>query len=711
MWQNRGLIANFKLTGKNLLLFSFVKKRNHYQTLPIYRQTEVAACGLVCLQMLLAYYGRYYHLSELQQQYLVSHRGLTLKTVAEIAQAEGLVYQAWSLSVEEVLRLETPLLLAWDQNHFVVLGERSADAFCVHDPAKGKYTLTRGAFEVHFRGVAMQCVPGVGFETRVLPAEKNTKADWIVRDIFFKKTWLKILILTGMMQVAQLMSPWYVRWVVDTGMHASWQYLLQGTGIAIGVGVIGAWAAWRGRAYSQALKDHLTLGLVQPLKQRLLRLPGAFFENRWLWDLKYNFDAHALLPRVIQTKLELGLNLASGILCAIMMAVLAWPLFLGTSVILGGVLFFKHQQAARLLQAQEAAAQLQASLQNQWLENVRNISTIQGLALEGRRTEQWLAAYREALEAQNSYMLRVQKRASWQMGVFALEQVMMVYAATYLLKIDALSLGTFFGYLTLRFQLQARVLKGLDQYWELKQAQHAQMQLSTFDVEVPAVPIDVVTTVKGDLKVTGLSYSYPGGVVLFKDLSFVVTSGQWLWIQGPSGCGKSTLLKLLLGTLPLQTGSITIEGYPLVNIAKGLVRYVGNEDALLQGSLKDNIIGFEASVDTTWLTQVLQCAGLTSWIQSLPMGLETQVLELNRGGLSTGQRQRVMLARALYGRPAVLLLDEVGAHLECELQSQVFAALKSLPDLTVVLVSHQDCSGWADLKVVLKADSTTLIPA
>lgn len=710
MWQNRRLIATFKLQGKNLLLFSFIKKRNQQRRLPLYQQTEVALCGLVCLQMLLAYYGRYYHLFELQQQYPVGHRGLTLKTIAEIAMAEGFQYQAWALTVEEVLQLEAPLLLAWDRNHFVVLGGRSVEAFCIHDPAKGQYTLTRTAFEAHFRGIAMQCIPGAHFLPRALPPSTQKKMDWLVRDTFFKKTWFKILACLGIMQVAQLMSPWYVRWVVDQGMHHSWQYLLQGTGIAISIGIIGAWAAWRGRAYSQALKDHLTLGLVQPLKQRLLRLPGTFFENRWLWDLKYNFDAHALLPRVIQTKLELGLNLASGLLCGMMMAILCCPLFLGTSVILGIVLVFKHYQAAKLLQEQETAAQLQAGLQNQWLENVRNITTIQGLALEARRTERWLTDYYRALEAQNRYMLRFQKRAAWQLGVFALEQIIIVYAATYLLKMNALSLGTFFGYLTLRFQLQARALKGLDQYWELQQAQQAQTQLSTFYTTKPSDLAPQKIECAGPLQVTGLSYRYPSGGVLFNNLSFVVQPGQWLWVQGPSGCGKSTLLKLLLGTLPLQTGAITIAGHSLEHIAKGSVRYVGNEEALLQGSLRDNITGFETTVDSAWLAQVLQYTGLIAWVQSLPMGLETQILELNRGGLSTGQRQRVMLARALYGRPLVLLLDEVSTHWEAALQEQVFAALKAL-SVMVVIVSHQNCSHWADLQVVLQSDSTNLVPA
>lgn len=189
-----------------------------------------------------------------------------------------------------------------------------------------------------------------------------------------------------------------------------------------------------------------------------------------------------------------------------------------------------------------------------------------------------------------------------------------------------------------------------------------------------------------------LSFSYEGHVI-FRHLSFTAQSGQFTGISGPSGKGKTTLLHLLLGFLDTQSGSILFNGQPVSTGERKAwwneVAYVKQEPLLLHASLLNNIVLFEECYDAGRLAQVLEITGLNTMLFHLPDGLHHLIAENGRN-ISGGQRQRIAIARALYKKADILLLDEPFNELDEASEIQLLTHFRQLANegKMILLITH-----------------------
>jgi ATP-binding cassette subfamily B protein RaxB len=189
-----------------------------------------------------------------------------------------------------------------------------------------------------------------------------------------------------------------------------------------------------------------------------------------------------------------------------------------------------------------------------------------------------------------------------------------------------------------------------------------------------------------------LRFRYSDGEPYVLDkLSLSVPPGQCLAITGASGCGKTTLIKLLLGLLQPTSGEIRYGGIPVQQLGlanyRALLGTVMQDDTLFSGSILDNISFFDPEVDQQRAMQCAQVAAMHAEIALLPMGYNTLVGDTGTG-LSGGQKQRLLLARALYKNPRVLVLDEATSHLDASNEQLVNSAIRQIP-LTRIMVAHR----------------------
>ena len=202
-----------------------------------------------------------------------------------------------------------------------------------------------------------------------------------------------------------------------------------------------------------------------------------------------------------------------------------------------------------------------------------------------------------------------------------------------------------------------------------------------------------------DVKVSHVSYSYHSGFehsderLVLKNVSLIVPSSTSVAIVGPSGSGKSTLLALILGVLKPVQGSVSIGGMPPEEYFKAhphSVGYVGADPYLIEGTLRENLLyGNPFEVSDSEVIKALSLAHLGSWFEKNPLGLDYALTE-NGEGLSTGQKQRLSLARAFLLKPALLILDEVSANLDTATEAEIANTLKQMNyDSTIVIVSHR----------------------
>ena len=170
------------------------------------------------------------------------------------------------------------------------------------------------------------------------------------------------------------------------------------------------------------------------------------------------------------------------------------------------------------------------------------------------------------------------------------------------------------------------------------------------------------------IRAEAIGFSYgTGDRPVFADLSLDIPRGSFVAIVGPSGSGKTTLLRILLGLLPPQIGRILVDGVPLsparLGIWRSRIGAVLQDDQLLTGTLADNIGFFEERIDQQRVEAAARGASIHDEIMAMPMGYQSLIGDMG-AALSSGQRQRIMLARALYREPDILFLDEGTANLD-----------------------------------------------
>jgi ATP-binding cassette, subfamily B, bacterial CvaB/MchF/RaxB len=221
-----------------------------------------------------------------------------------------------------------------------------------------------------------------------------------------------------------------------------------------------------------------------------------------------------------------------------------------------------------------------------------------------------------------------------------------------------------------------------------------------------------VRPIRGAIELRNVSFRYAETEpLILHEVNLCVDPGQFVTIMGPSGCGKTTLVKIMLGLLEPTAGEVLIDGSPLCQIGRRVYREqigaVMQEDQLLSGSIADNICFFETSFDPRRMIECAQIAGIHDDIMTMPMSYNSLIGDMG-SSLSSGQKQRVLLARALYRQPKILFLDEGTAHLDTEKEKETNANLRYL-NMTRVSIAHRpEITHGADMIVHLSAPAGRL---
>lgn len=250
-------------------------------------------------------------------------------------------------------------------------------------------------------------------------------------------------------------------------------------------------------------------------------------------------------------------------------------------------------------------------------------------------------------------------------------------------------------YAAVAFRAIPSVSRILAAHHQIQSHQHVLNQLE--EVAKPSSPekSDMAVGFEHDLRISNLCFSY-GSHLVCDHVSFHIRKGELVLLQGKSGTGKTTLALLLSGMLPASNGNILIDGVALnqsnITAWKRMVAYVPQEPFLLDASIAENIaFGLPPNdMDHVVIDQIMKSLDLQTWVNGLPQRTKTVIGE--RGiKVSGGQRQRLVIGRALYHKANLLLLDEITNQLDSQTQAEVVAVLKYLTKqgLTVVMISHQ----------------------
>lgn len=674
-------------------LFRFWHRR-----LETVRQVESAECGLACVAMLSAYHGRGGSLADLRQRLGTSMLGNSLRDVQQFAHEAGLESRALRVSLDRLAELRLPAILHWQFDHFVVLERVTRQGAVLHDPAQGRRKVAWDEVSDCFTGIALEVLPGQ--ELRPAPEAPRVSLRQLLPKVRgWKSSLAHIVVLTLTIQLFGLASPIFLQVAIDeVGSNRDASLL---TVMALGFGALlllqTVFTYARGRA-SLYVSTLMNYQMRANLFRHLLSLPLGYFHKRSLGDVISRFldisNINEALTGQAITAIADGVIVLPLLLLMASYSPLMAAVFLFSTLCYTGLRLW---HLANLARARRDAIG-SASRENGFLiETVRSMQTLKLYHHQGVRAAQYNNTMAESFNDNARVGAFENLRSTLDTAWFGAEQLVLCVLGIHALLAGDLTPGMLFAFLAARTQM-AQLLRGIvDTVVQLRGLRlHAERLADIALTEPDPVDVDrsggLLTAPRGLLEVRELAYRHEGSQApLFQGVNFIIHPGESVAIIGPSGCGKTTLVKLLTGLLTPSAGAVLLDGQPLtaerVRWLRANAGTVMQDDTLLSGTLAENIAMFADSIDLDRMAEVCRTAAILDDIQVLPMGFHTRLGDTG-GFLSGGQRQRLLLARALYKAPKILVLDEATSQLDAATERLVNEAIQRL-GITRIMVAHK----------------------
>lgn len=685
--------------------------------MPVLISDTMTECGAACLAMVLGYFGRRITVEECAKQCFVGRDGASALAVAAAARGYGLRVTPYRLErLEDLAQLDGPAILYWGFNHFVVLEQfRGPDAVIV-DPARGRVVVDRQELDENFTGVALAISPGPGFRpdgTR--PASPGwTMARRALRapgvGPLIAKVALASLLLICLGAVGPVVTTIIVDQVIPAGQHSTLQVIAVGVGLVVLCRLLVSLA--RGLLLVD-LQNQVDRILSTSFFEHLLKLPYSFFQSHSVGDLLGRMAANS------QVRMVLTQNTLSGMLDGVLVVVYAAVLFTVSPTFglvaagFGLVQILLVVIPARRITLLTVAELTEAGKTGGFAaEALRGIDSIKAAGSEAWAFGRWHALYERQLavgarRARLSAMVSVAMTATADASTLVLPLLAgwQVLSGTY-------SVGAMFGLIALAANFSQPLTRLAVTVQQLQGVQGHLRRLATVlatTAEQASGPSRPAPALTGHIDLHAVGLRHPGANSwAVRNINLTIPAGTQTAFVGPSGSGKSTLVKMILGLYPPGEGLILLDGHDLRELDLGTVRrqcgVVTQEVAVFNSTIRQNIAFGNPDLPFSDIRRAAQLADLERDIATMPMGYETIISE-NGSALSGGQRQRLALARALAGRPAILILDEATSALDTLTETTISTNLAHAGITTITVAHRLSTIRHADTIVVMNNGS------
>lgn len=669
-------------------------RRRH--SLPLILQSEVNECGLACLAMIAGYYGKHIDLCALRNRFRMAPFGASIQHLLDGARRLQLQGRPLKLQPTELRQLRLPVILHWDLDHFVVVKRIGRRHVVVHDPATGQRKYLHSELNQHFTGIALEMLPRTDFIAENSQAQLRL-SQLLPDPAVFMKAMAQIFSLSLLLQLLSLLSPLYLQLVIDQVIARQDPGLLPLLAALFLVVLFGrALTSYVRGLLSVQFSQQLGFHLLSNGFDHLLRLPLSYFERRNMGDIVSRFSSLETIKQLVSqdliTVIVDGLfSLVTLVLLFLYSPLLAWL----TAAFMAAFATMRYATLIGEKRRRQETLISGARQHSRFMENIRAISTIKNYGIENQRLNDWQSVYAEAINAQYSLGLFQIRLATAQSLLFGLDNLIAIALGAAMVSSGQLTLGQLMSCVFLKQHFTSSLTAMVPKLAELRLLRLELERIADIALQVPeydaGLPTPLLSVTAGALIIERLGFRYSDtDAALFEDLQINIPAGSSLAVTGRSGCGKSTLLKLLLGLEQPRSGEIRIDGTPLRELGlrsyRARVAALLHGEGLLAGDLAYNIRLDQDLTDDERLRDACERAGVWQLINALPLGFDTRVGEMG-SPFSAGETQRLLLARALYRRPRILLLDESLSHLGDAAAVELFQGLVR-SNVTVILVTH-----------------------
>ena len=682
------------------------------RTFPFYRQLGSKDCGPTCLRIVAKYYGRTLSMERARELAETLRIGSSLLGLSNAAEIIGFKTLGVKISLEKLEEVHLPCILFWNSNHFVVLYKIKKKKYYISDPAHGLIEYSQKEFLKRWIGnnAGVSTEEGIVLILEPTPLfydygleNKRERIDfsYLTKYLIRYKSFLWQLVI-GLLagSFLQLIFPFLTQSVVDIGIKnqdINFVYLILFAQLSLFIGrtfieIIRSWILLH-------LSTRINISLVSDFFIKLMKLPIAFFDTRMTGDILQRINDHRRIERIITTS---SLNvvfsmfnlLIFGIVLAFYNMYIFSIFFFGSILYFVWITFFLKKRATLDYKKFSQISQEQSKV----IELINGMQTIKLNNAEKKKRWGWeflqVKLFKVSIEG-----LILEQYQNVGSGVINELRNILITAFSAKLVIDGeITLGMMLAISYIIGQMNSPVSQLIGFVRELQDAKISLERLAeihnkkdeeaNITNEISEIPDSI------DFKIEDMTFRYKGAKKpVIESMNLYIPSKKITAIVGTSGSGKTTLMKILLKFYNPEKGEIKLGSYNLTNISQNSLRkncgVVMQEDYIFNDSIANNIAVGVDYINKSRLNYASEIANIKEFVEELPLSFNTKI-GMEGIGLSSGQKQRLLIARAVYKNPNCLFFDEATSALDANNEKSIMNKLKKFfENKTVVIIAHR----------------------
>lgn len=698
---------------------------------PFVKQHDAMQCGVACLEMVCRNYGRQFPISMLSQICHVTSEGVSMLGISEAANEIGFHSVCVRTTVDNLSLAPLPCILHWNQNHFVVLYKvRKGKRFYIADPGKGLIKYSLDDFKNHWvstrsggedKGIAMLLEPTPLFYTlkadEIEEGENDNPRSF--RFLFgyvrkYKRYFGQVVLGLTVGSLLQLVLPFLTQSIVDVGIRNQdigfiWLILLGQLMLTFSSTAIDFIRRW----LLLHISMRINISLVSDFFIKLLKLPMSFFDTKLLGDLMQRMGDHSRVNGFLTGQtLTIAFSLFSFAVFSVVLFLYNWQIFaiflLGSILYAAWMMLFLRRRKVLDYELFEQ----QAINNNKTYEFLTSMQEIKLQDCEQRRRWEWEDTQADLFGVQMKSLKLQQTQEAGSILINEMKNIVITVVAAAAVIHGQMTLGMMLAVQYIIGQLNSPVEQLMGFFYSLQDVRISLERINEIHRAEDENGKRGLHTALDDsskgIDIDGIMFKYDPHALTktLDDVTIHIPKGKVTAIVGASGSGKTTLVKLMLGYYPVLEGQISIGGTDISTLNKKWWRrqcgVVMQDGVIFSESIARNIAVDDGEIDEQRLLKVSQIACIHEYVMSLPLKYNTKIGR-DGVGLSQGQKQRILIARAVYKNPDYIFLDEATNSLDANNERAIVENLdRFYKGKTVVVVAHR-------LSTVKNADQIVVI--
>ncbi len=679
---------------------------------PFYKQPDSKDCGATCLKIIAKYYKKIISIEQLRRLSETTRSGSNLLALSDASEEVGFRSLGVKINLEKLKEVPLPCILHWNKNHYVVLYKIRNGTFYFSDPAHGLLKYNKEEFLKHWIGNNATNQTEEGIALLLEPTAKfynsnfdNSKHDFgfkfLSKYLFkYKKFLWQLVIGLIAASILQLIFPFLTQSIVDVGIKNQdihFIYLILFAQLALFIGrtaieVIRSWILLH-------LSTRINISLVSDFFIKLMKLPIAFFDTRMTGDILQRINDHRRIERILTTS---SLNVLFSLVNLIVFSlVLAYYNLLLFGIFLLGSFFYFLWIIVFLKKRKDLDYKRFSVVSEEQSKVIELINGMQEIKLhnsEKQKRWNWEFLQARLFKVSIEGLGLEQYQSVGSSFINELKNILITVLSAKLVIDGEITLGMMLAISYIVGQLNSPISQLINFIREVQDAKISLDRLSEIHNKEEEEPFgqERITDIdtNADINIVGLSFRYIGSdQLVLQDLDLHIPANKVTAIVGVSGSGKTTLMKLLLKFYDPIEGQINLGNYNLQHILQKTWRnecgVVMQEGYIFNDTIANNIAVGEDYVDRTKLIHAVDVSNIKEFIETLPLSYNTKI-GMEGIGLSTGQKQRLLIARAVYKNPSFLFFDEATSALDANNEKVILKKLNTFfNNKTVVVIAHR----------------------